>query len=158
MQKQGQYHLGGTRAWVAVGGWSAPPLQPKDLPKFDPSGLGDSATVALFEVLASCCLVLCDSATVGFPFSVHSWLNIPLSILPSTLYALQPTHPTHPHIALKTTSHELRLTKIFKDDPRLSKTISDHNPVPPSKGEKDRQMKLNKDEQTKSQKDRKSES
>ena len=37
-------------------------------------------------------------------------------------------------------------------------TINDHSPVPPSKGEKDRQMKLNKDEQTKSQKDRKSES
>ena len=84
MHKQGQYHLGGTRAWVAVGGWSAPPLQSKDLPKFDPSGLGDPATVALFEVLVTCCSVLCHSATVGIVgahLTQHSFIYPALSTL-----------------------------------------------------------------------------
>ena len=69
---------------MAVGGWSAPPLQSKDLPKFDPSGLGDSATVALFEVLATCCLVLCHSATVGIVgahLTQHSFIYPALSTL-----------------------------------------------------------------------------
>ena len=147
MHKEGQYHLGGTRAWVAVGGWSVPSTAAE--------GLAEVWSIRPWRLCYSCtlrstCFLLLG--TLRLCHSWHSWCILdPTFLYLSCPQLLLPNHPTHPPI------DELSWTKMNSDFPRPSKTISDQSPVPPSKRKKNRQMNVNKDEQTKRQKVRKSE-